>query len=310
MSIIFGPIPSRRFGKSLGVDLSPGRKQCNFDCVYCELTPAKPMDHYEEVLPVESIVQAVENALQEHKDIDVLTVTANGEPTLYPRLDELMERLDAVRGDTRTLILSNASTIDRPEIRKALTRFDTVKLSLDCATPRCFKRIDRPHQGIDPEKIKEGMLAFRNRYEGALIIEILVVEGINDKEKEMEALNEFLLRLQPKRIDLGTIDRPPAYRVKPVSYARLRKLSFFFDPSLPVHLTSRKNIGALKPARYSEDEIMETLYKRPLTPDDIALLFDKESRNVLKKLYWEGKVTLTENNGVDFYKISAKSIDN
>ena len=310
MSIIFGPIPSRRFGKSLGVDLSPGRKQCNFDCVYCELTPAKPMDHYEEVLPVESIVQAVENALQEHKDIDVLTVTANGEPTLYPRLDELMERLDAVRGDTRTLILSNASTIDRPEIRKALTRFDTVKLSLDCATPRCFKRIARPHQGIDPEKIKEGMLAFRNRYEGALIIEILVVEGINDKEKEMEALNEFLLRLQPERIDLGTIDRPPAYRVKPVSYARLRKLSFFFDPSLPVHLTSRKNIGALKPARYSEDEIMETLYKRPLTPDDIALLFDKESRNVLKKLYWEGKVTLTENNGVDFYKISAKSIDN
>ena len=309
MSIIFGPIPSRRFGKSLGIDLSPSRKQCNFDCVYCELAPAETMDHYEEVLPPETVAEAVQKALMEHGDIDVLTVTANGEPTLYPYLEELMERLDALRGDTRTLILSNASTIDSPAIQKTLTRFDTVKLSLDCATAGCFKRIDRPHRSMELEKIKEGMLTFRKQYTGALIIEILIVEGINDKTKEMAALNDYLLHLQPERIDLGTIDRPPAYRVKPVSYARMRELSLSFDPFLHVHIASRKDIAELTPARYSENEILETLAKRPLTPEDIDLLFDEESRKRLKELYRRDQVELTENHGVKFYKVAKKSID-
>ena len=301
MNITFGPVASRRFGKSLGIDLSPGVKQCNFDCVYCELSPAKPMEHYEEILGVDEIIQAVSSALRQHPDIDVLTVTANGEPTLYPRLEELMEALDAIKGPIRTLILSNASTIHRPEIRRVLKRFDTVKLSLDCATPRCFRRIDRPHPSVDLEAIKEGMLAFRREYAGALIIEILVVEGINDKEREMEALSEYLMQLRPERIDMGTIDRPPAYRVAPVSYARLRELSLRFDPSLSLHIASRKNLGAITPSAYSETEILDTLRKRPLTPEDTELLMNETSRKRLKRLLGEGRIRLIENHGVNFY---------
>ncbi len=309
MSIIFGPIPSRRFGKSLGIDLSPGTKQCNFDCVYCELDPARPMNHYEKVLEPHSVLDAVEQALREHRDIDVLTVTANGEPILYPHLPELIEGLDAIRGHTRTLILSNASTIHRPEIQRSLMRFDMVKLSLDCATPTCFKRIDRPHNDIDLERIKKGMLEFRKHYSGALIIEVLVVKGINDKAKEMEALNDYLLQLRPDRIDLGTIDRPPAYRVEPVSYLRLRELSLAFDPSLPVHITSRRDIGELKHESYSEREILETLAKRPLTPEDVDLLFDEASRARLERLLEKGSLELIENHGVKFYRPVGKSID-
>jgi len=309
MSIIFGPIPSRRFGKSLGIDLSPGKKQCNYDCVYCELDPAHPTDRYEEFLDPQTVIDAVRKALNEHGDIDVLTVTANGEPTLYPHFEELVEGLDSIRGNTRTLILSNASTIHQPEIRRVLRHFDTVKLSLDCATPICFKRIDRPHPGVDLEKIKEGMLTFRREFQGALIVEILVVEGINDKVKEMESLNEYLLRLQPDRIDLGTIDRPPAYRVNPVTYSRLRKLSLSFDPALPVHITSRKGIENLTPESYREQEILETLAKRPLTPEDIDLLFDKESRARLETLHEKGSLELIENHGVKFYRATGKSID-
>jgi len=301
MSIIFGPVPSRRFGKSLGIDLSPGRKQCNFDCVYCELAPAKPMESYEEVLPVSAVIDAVREGLRTHPDIDVLTVTANGEPTLYPHLEELMEELADIKGPVKTLILSNASTIHRPEIRRALRHFDTVKLSLDCATPRCFKRIDRPAPDIDLEAIKEGMLAFRKEYRGALIVEILIVAGINDKASEIEALDTYLLRLRPDRIDLGTIDRPPAYDVRPVDYEKLRALSLHFDPELPVHITSRKNPGALTPSAYTDDEILDTLRKRPLTPDDIRLLFDEESRKRLERLIHAGKVRQIENHGVNFY---------
>ncbi len=300
-NIIFGPIPSRRFGKSLGIDLSPGCKQCNFDCVYCELNPAKPIPGYRETLPVSDILQAVRDGLSEHPDIDVLTVTANGEPTLYPYLPELVEGLDELRGETRLLILSNASTIGRAEVRRVLRRFDTVKLSLDCATPRCFRRIDRPETSIDLEAIKKGMLDFRREYRGALIIEILVVEGINDKAAEIEELNRYLLRLRPERIDLGTIDRPPAYSVHPVPYEKLRDLSLLFDPALPVHITSRRDIESLTPSSYSEEEILHTLTKRPLTPDDVQLLFDPQSLKRLQNLLDEGKIGTLENHGVNFY---------
>ena len=301
MSIIFGPISSRRFGKSLGIDLSPGKKQCNFDCLYCELDPAKTMAKQDEVLPVEVIVKAVKGGLQEYGDIDVLTVTANGEPTLYPYLGELIEEINKIKGDTKTLILSNAATIDDEKVQEALLKFDEVKLSLDCATQKCLRKLDRSHEGIDVERIKEGMLAFKEKYKGALIIEILVVASLNDRAEEIAALNGYLLKLRPDRIDLGTIDRPPAFDVKPVSYETLLALSHRFDPSLPLYIASRKK-AEVSPSHYSEEEILDTLAKRPLTQEDIEALMDKESQKRFLLLKNEGKIVPVDSNGVIFYK--------
>ena len=301
MSILFGPIHSRRFGKSLGVDLSPGKKQCNFDCLYCELDPAKTMVSQDEVLPVETIVEAVREGLAEHGDIDVLTITANGEPTLYPHLSALMDAINEIKGDTRTLILSNAATINDAKVQEALMKFDEVKLSLDCATQRCLRKLDRSHKGIEVERIKEGMLRFKERYGGPLIIEILIVKGLNDSDEEIAALNDFLLTLHPTRIDIGTIDRPPAYEVKPVSYEDLLHISHRFDPSLPIYIASRQKAQST-PSSYSKDLILETLQKRPLSDDDIAALFDSQSQERFKKLLAEGKIEMVETNGVKFYK--------
>ena len=301
MHIVFGPVTSRRFGKSLGIDLSPGVKQCNFDCLYCELAPAKTIESYRRVVPVAQVVDAVETALAKHSDIDVLTVTANGEPTLYPYLSELIDALDKIKGDVKTLILSNAATIDDRNTQEALMRFDAVKLSLDCATARCFKKLDRAHDGIDIETIKKGMLTFRERYKGTLFIEILVVEGINDKPEEIAALDEYLLCLNPDRIDLSSVDRPPAYGVQPVSYAKLLTLARMFDASLPVTIATRKNIDAT-PETYTKEEIVETLSMRPLTEEDIDILFDTVSRRRLEALVKEGKIATLEKNGVVFYK--------
>jgi len=112
VNIIFGPIHSRRFGKSLGVDLSPGKKQCNFDCLYCELDPAKTMDAYDDVVSVVEVTSALKTALKEHDDVDFITLTANGEPTLYPHLSKLIDEINTFKGKTKTLILSNAANID------------------------------------------------------------------------------------------------------------------------------------------------------------------------------------------------------
>ncbi len=300
MPIIFGPINSRRFGKSLGIDLSPSKKQCNFDCLYCELEPAKTMGAYKDVVSVEEIMEALNGVLAEHQDIDVLTVTANGEPTLYPYLSELMNKINSVKGNIKTLILSNASTINKADIQEALMKFDSVKLSLDCATPRCLKRLDRANKGIDVEQIKEGMLSFKEKFSKPLIVEILMVKGINDTKEEIRALNSYLLKLKPTRIDIGTIDRPPAYSVEGLSYEDILERSTWFDATLPIYIAHRQKLSA-KASSYSKDDILETIKKRPLTPEDIDVLFDDASKERLQLLVDNKKIKLETYANYDFF---------
>ncbi len=301
MNIIFGPIHSRRFGKSLGVDLSPGKKQCNFDCLYCELDPAKTMDAYDDVVSVEEVTTALKAALKEHGDVDFITLTANGEPTLYPYLSELIDEINTFKGTTKTLILSNAANIDDVKVQDALLKLDEVKLSLDCATQKCLQKLDRSHKGIEVENIKAGMLAFKSKYAGPLVIEILIVKTLNDSKEEIAKLNEYLLKLQPTRIDIGTIDRPPAFDVKPVSYEKLLEISHLFDSALPVYIASRKK-AEISASSYSDEEILETLSKRPLTAEDIEALFDEESQNRVENLLRKEKIKRVSTNGVEFYK--------
>ena len=300
MQIIFGPVNSRRFGKSLGMDLSPSKKQCNFDCLYCELEPAKTMGAYEDVVSVEEIMEALNGVLAEHQDIDALTVTANGEPTLYPYLFELMDEINRVKGGIKTLILSNAANIHKPEIQEALMKFDTVKLSLDCATPRCLKRLDRANEDINVEMIKEGMLSFKEKFSKPLIIEILMVKGINDSKEEIEALNKYLLKLKPTRIDIGTIDRPPAYPVEGLSYEAILECSTWFDAMLPIYIAHRQKLSA-KASSYSNEDILETIKKRPLTPEDIEVLFDTQSKERLQILVKEEEIKVETYSDYDFF---------
>ena len=135
MKFIFGPVASRRFGTSLGIDLSPGTKQCNFDCLYCELAPAATVDSYSEAYKPDEIITELKQALHEHPNADVITLTANGEPTLYPYLDELIEKIDAIKESKQTLILTNTATLSDPKTYKSLLQLDQVKLSLDAVTP-------------------------------------------------------------------------------------------------------------------------------------------------------------------------------
>jgi len=215
----------------------------------------------------------------------------------------LIDAIDQIKGNTKTLILSNGSTISDPRVREALAKLDMVKLSLDCATDRCLHKLDRSHQGITITEIQEGMLAFKENYQGPLIIETLFVKTLNDKPEEIEQLNEFLLKLKPARIDIGTIDRPPAYEVKPLNYEDLHRITHLFDPSLPVYIASRKHVTS-SPEYYTPAEILQTLSKRPLSPEDIEILFDAQSQITLQTLLSEGKIIIKETNGVNFYALA------
>lgn len=300
MKTIFGPVRSRRFGTSLGVDLSPSLKQCNFDCLYCELAPAATVDRQHDTVGVDTIIDELSQALREHRDIDVITVTANGEPTLYPYLDELLDRINAIKGGIDTLILTNSATLGDPETFETLLKFDRVKLSLDAVTPEIFKKIDRPHRGIDVHDIAEAVKRFSQRFKGTLYVEVLFVHGLNDTPEEISALNDVLLDICCARIDLGTIDRPPAYPVQGISYGELHEIAMKFDPSLPIHIASRQHAESCV-SSYTEEEILNTLDKRPLTPGDIDLLFDEESKRRLLGLVQKGSIVQKESSGITFY---------
>ncbi len=282
-NIVFGPVNSRRFGKSLGVDLSPNIKQCNFDCLYCELKSQKTLKEYKDIVSVKTIIKEIKDALEKYKDIDFLTITANGEPTLYPYLNELIQDINKFKGDIKTLILTNSSTINKKEIQDTLLKFDVVKLSLDCVTNRCFKKLDRNHNSINLEEIKKGMLSFKKRFKGVLKIEILFVEGINDKVDEIKELNKFLLKLKPNSIDLSTIDRPPAFDVKAISYDKMYRILNCFDKSLNVNIVS-KNRDIQDKLDFSKDEIINILKRRPLNKEDIDILFTSSAKNDLQDL--------------------------
>lgn len=301
-SIIFGPLLSRRFGKSLGIDLSPNKKQCNFDCLYCELKPAKTVDRYDDIISVDNIMHALQEALSLHKDIDVITITANGEPTLYPYLGKLINRINDIKGNIKTLILSNGSTIGDLNVREALAKLDMVKLSLDCANDKCLKKLDRAHEGLNVADIMQGMLDFKAIYDKPLIIEVLLVKSINDNIENITALNHFLTKLNPIRVDVGTIDRPPAYKVEALSYDELKGLVSLFDLSLPVYIVSRKTADK-RVQKYTNDEIIQTLSNRPLSSDDIEILFDEDTKHRLKDLLNSNKIKIKSYGGVDFYKL-------
>lgn len=302
MSITFGPVPSRRFGLSLGIDLSPGAKACNFDCLYCELAAAKPTDTIPNPPNVEEVIEETKKALAKHHDTEVITITANGEPTLYPYLDELITALQSIKGERKLLILSNASTIDDPKIRQVLAKLDIVKLSLDCATKRCFKRLDRPLDAEKLDAIIEGMRKFRQIFTGMLVIEILVVQGINDTDEEFEALAKALKNIRPDRIDVGTIDRPPAYAVQPVTYERLESLAKHLE-GLPVSIVAKRPKSTKQ--HFSREDILAMLARRPLTQEDVDTLFDTASKATLTQLLQEGLLQKTTIGSTVFYTLSS-----
>ena len=301
---IFGPIHSRRFGNSLGIDLSPAVKQCNFDCLYCELAPAATVDKQTTVVSVQTIIKDLQTALDEHRNIDVITLTANGEPTLYPYLDELIDEIDKIKADKEILILTNSATLADEKVFHTLLKLDQVKLSLDAVTLETFKKIDRPHNGIDINTLTCKVQEFSQKFKGKLYIEILFVYGLNDTKEEVKALNEVLKTLQHvERIDIGTIDRPPAYPVQGISYSELFEIAHMFDATLPVHIASRAHAESCQ-SSYSDEEIINTLDKRPLTFDDTALLFDEASQERLKKLIEAGDISINKVGNLEFLVLS------
>ena len=301
MNIVFGPVSSRRFGTSLGIDLSPSQKCCNFDCIYCELTAAKPISTVINPPSVDRIIADVKTAIRTYPHVDVITLTANGEPTLYPNLVHLTHELNLIKGRAKTLILSNGSGVLDPKIREALKGLDIVKFSLDSVIQKTFDRIDRSGGKLNVGELVTAMAKFRRDFKGDLVLEVLVVKGLNDTKSEFEALNSALNKILPARVDISTIDRPPAYPVKGVSRELLCELAQQIS-GVPCAIASAK-YGDEK-FELSKEELLELVKRRPQSENDVTNSFSESSKQNLQELLADGMIKIVDTAGTKFYRLA------
>ena len=209
---VFGPVPSRRLGRSLGVDLVPF-KSCSFDCVYCQVgrTTDKTLER-REFVPLDDVLAEVERKLAGDVFPDYITMSGSGEPTLYSRLGELIRGIKA-RAEVPVAVLTNGSLLSDPAVREELLAADLVVPSLDAGGEALYRRVNRPHIDATYEKLVEGLIAFREAYENALWLEVFLLGSITDDEAR--ALAETASRVNPDRIQLNTVARPPAEAGRP-----------------------------------------------------------------------------------------------
>jgi wyosine [tRNA(Phe)-imidazoG37] synthetase (radical SAM superfamily) len=212
-ALIYGPVPSRRFGLSLGVDLVP-RKVCCYDCLYCQVGPTTKLSiESASFYRADDVVQAVARALADADGgatPEIITLAGSGEPTLYQGLDQIEQGLRAVTSLPLAL-LTNGALLWRPEVAEVALRFDLVAPSLDAADPETWQRVNRPPPGLAFEQVIEGLRSFCDRYSGRLRLEVLLVKGVNDGPASLQALADLTRSLRLESVDLNTVVRPPAF---------------------------------------------------------------------------------------------------
>ena len=210
--IAFGPVPSRRLGRSLGINNIPP-KICSYSCVYCQLgntltLQVDPSTFYSPEALVAEVADKLRCARENDESIDFLTFVPDGEPTLDANLEQEIGLLRSL--GLRIAVISNASLIWRDDVRRALAKADWVSVKVDAVGEACWRRIDRPHKSLRLESILEGVLSFADAFEGRLVTETMLVRGLNDRPQDLEALGRFLQQVKPAVAYLSVPTRPPA----------------------------------------------------------------------------------------------------
>lgn len=287
MDHIFGPVNSRRLGRSLGIDLF-SEKICNLNCIYCEVGVTKKLTcKRAQYVPTTKILAEIDNYFAKKAqlaEIDVVTVTASGEPTLHTGLGEILAHIKHKIG-MPLAVLTNGTTLMDDQVRQELSLADVVIPSLDSARVESFRKISRPPTCLDFHEIVEGLVLFSQEYSGKLWLEILFSLGINDSAADIELLQSVIARMRMARIQLNTVARPPLESfARPVSRQWLQEIATYFlqkNPGVAVDLLTQ---GALTNDKESVtgnasdkqdlvDEIVQMLKRRPCTAADINKIF-------------------------------------
>ena len=278
--ILFGPVPSRRFGRSLGIDLVPF-KTCTLDCVFCQLgrTPSKTMLR-KDYVPIDSVLAQLQDWLAAENTADVLTLSGSGEPTLHAHFGKVLEYAQH-NSDIPSLLLTNATLLGLDEVRSEATRAAMVKTSLCAWDQKSFQRINRPHPDLDFSSFLDGQIRFREEFTGQLILEVFLLQGISDSQDQIQAMADIARRIAPDRIHLNTVERPPAEsNAQPVSPEILKQARSLFSPQAELAVAQKHSPSPQTEA--NEEAILRTIQRRPCTLNDLAAIFGLHHNEISK----------------------------
>jgi len=284
-SLVYGPVPSRRLGASLGVDVVP-LKVCSYDCIYCQLGPTRTLTtERSQFFPVGTILAEVERRLRLWPPPDVITLAGSGEPTLYAGIGALIEGIKKITS-TRVALLTNGALFHRADVRAEAAHADIVLPSLDAGDEAMFSLVNRSAPGLTLGTVVDGLSTFRREYGGEIWLEVMVVAGINDTPRQILPITRLASRIAPDRVQLNTPVRPTFdERAVPVPTARLADLAGLFSPTaeVVVERTELSDGGAERRAPEAL-EVLELLRRRPCTLEDIATGLSLHANAVVKTL--------------------------
>ncbi len=303
---LFGPVPSRRLGMSLGVDLVP-HKVCSLNCVYCECGRTTNLTlERKEYIPYDEVVKEIAHYLEHNPAPDYITFSGSGEPTLNVRIGDVLHFIKT-KSKTPVAVLTNGSLFYDKSVRAGLLESDVVLPSLDAAEDSAFRKINRPFYKLDIPEYIRGLIDFRKEYKGQIWLEVLIIPGLNDTKENLQALKEAFLQIQPEEIQLNTLDRPGAVEnIRAATRKELQEIVGFWDlPQVKIIAAApdRKKIVSYRDDM--ESAILETIRRRPCTLEDmheILGLHINEINKYLDVLEDEQKIiSVRENRGL-FYR--------
>ena len=305
MKYLFGPVPSRRLGFSLGVDIIP-YKTCSFDCIYCELgkTTCKTIAPVALVRP-EAVLNELKDLLSlPSLTLDCITISGSGEPTLHPELGLIIREIKRLAALPVTVI-TNASLLFQEEILGGLLEADVIVPSLDAPDPKTFETVNRPHPDLTFEQLIVGLMRLGRFRRKGIWLEILLMRGINDAPEQIEQFRKLVDRINPEKIQLNTVVRPPVETCAlPLEKTRLREIQKKLGPQAEI-IGSPSGDKIQHQGSMIESEIRAMVARRPCTAEDIAQCLGlplEKTIHFLNGLIQEQKIKTEQFNQQKFYR--------
>lgn len=305
---IFGPVPSRRLGMSLGIDLVP-HKVCSLNCIYCECGKTTDLTlERKEYIPFDEVITELKDYMKNNSAPDYITFSGSGEPTLNSRIGDIIEYIKENYSDIKVAVLTNGTLFPDKKVRDELLKADLILPSFDAASELAFKRINRGNSSINLGKYLNSLIEFRKEFKGAIWLEILIIPGYNDSKKDIELLKNAILKINPDSVQLNTLDRPGAIDgIRAATHEELQNIvdTWKLD-NVEIIAKVQKRKDAKSFSTDIESTILQTISRRPCTLDDmvdILGLHANEINKYLDTLEADGKISHTRQERGIFYKI-------
>jgi wyosine [tRNA(Phe)-imidazoG37] synthetase (radical SAM superfamily) len=307
---IFGPVPSRRLGMSLGIDLVP-KKVCSLDCVYCEVGKTTKLTiERKEYIKFNKIKEELTHYFNNNPEPDYLTFSGSGEPTLNSYIGEVLQLIKQTKPNIPVAVLTNGTMFFDKNVRKAIKDANIVLPSLDAATENVFTKINRPQSDLKIDSYIQGLVEFRKEFTGKIWLEVFILPSYNDSDNELKELKKAIVKINPDSVQLNTLDRPGT--VPDLRGATREELQRIIDlweldnVEIIAASSQRKNISSYR--NDIETAITETIARRPCTLDDLTKILGlhvNEINKYLDVLETDKKIeTVQQERGVFYQKIN------